>query len=161
MSNLTKVTNTSLNIGKILDVLEKDNATLNEIVHLTRVIDMTINNVQRFMQRNLRDNDYELDFTSMDLDAVAVCADIYIDKFRKDILLENALNDFKDKDEVGSTIVDDWTKRLVDTLYVIKTLTHLSNMFHYLSAISSLLENEEDDFNSAAIMAIKEYLRKS
>lgn len=146
-------------ICKILDVIEKDNATIKELSRLGMQIEMCINDVSRFIKKFARDENQMMDFLSGDLESLADNADKQIRRYEHNLNYRDYWKHFEGNDIVDSEVCK-WSLELANKYRALTDLKRLSYTMHHYAFFLKCLEmyKEQGTIEFAFISAIRDIL---
>jgi hypothetical protein len=161
------VSNLSLFIGTILDLIETDELLdMKKAVSVCSRIDKFLYDVDRQLKKKGNDEYYQLDFSSADMQALAVAAEKQVTKLRPKCTyrsMRKALDKMTIED-VGIPLTDyrKWTDDTCQLFFVIGSLHRLQCVASYQATILDILEKEDEDgkIENVMLKTLREVLKK-
>lgn len=168
MSLATKtknVSNTSLMVSTILNIIEQEELDFNKLQSLGMKIDKFLYDMDRQIKKKGQDEYYQLDISSKDLQSIAEAAEKHIAKLRNKCTyrsMKKSIDKMAIDGKIPAEPYIEWRKGIPPLFYVCGLLQRLLCVTSYQSIVLDILEAEDNAYEMGNVLfsAIKDEIKK-
>lgn len=157
---LNKVTNLALNMCKIRDFLEQDEFDVVKFCSRYHNIEKFLYDVDRQISRALKDEFYQLDFTSEDMLALADVSQSIYNKIRHKCSFKCMENKVKSMQDIKEFIA--WQQEQKYWSHAVTSTQGMHSAFSYMALLVKMIEEQKkaESFEFACLDAILSILKE-
>ncbi len=148
-----KVSNLSLTMCKILDVLEPDVLDLIKIKSIGVAIDKFFYDVDRQIRKKIKDEFHQLDFTHHDLVLISDSAKKHLNRLQPKCTYASMKKTIVSMLPLHSGDFTKYQQEMIDNSYIVTLLNRIVSVSSYQAILVELLEGEDQMFSMENVLS--------
>ena len=126
------------NICKIRDLVT--NGDYKKILSCLGIFQSTYSDINRNIERFIRNDGHNLDFTSDDLLEMSMEVKVFLDNLNKQVNASRMVKEITSLERIDDSTIHDFTYRYADIFTMIAHLTEFHNIISYSASLLKVLE---------------------